>query len=449
MEEIRKINGELLTLDEAVNKNNRLIWSTAYRYVKKGNALGLQIGDLYSLCGIGFLKAFERFDPDNYNVKFSTYAVPMMIGEMQRYFRDHEGDLKFSRRVIELSNKIARAGLEEEKPELISLHFDVTIDDVTEALEFFRIKNARRIEETIYSSDGEEITLGDQLGTNKMSDHTEIDVNLFLESLKPRDRKMIELTTHGKTQLEIGEELGISQVQVSRLMRSLYPTIEKFFGYPEGYFSERKTINSQKERIGMGKKLKRKANGDLEKAKELLKTTSRTPWDIAKETGISDSSAYYWAKKIREPKSQENPITIKTAPIVIKDYVNVKEVAKEIEKITKQQPAALAKEGAKVEDIEFGVPDNDFIKVDVEKQEREIQLQEEYLKAEEAAERAEEYRKNLLRKANIKFGYDLTTHEISPSDLHTLFTQAGNAAAASGLEKLNVSVIITTEQITV
>lgn len=449
MENLKKINGKLMNLDEAVNENNRLIWSIAYKYIKRGTSFGLQVQDLYGICSIGFIKAFNHFDPDTYNVKFSTYAVPKMIGEMQRYFRDNAGDVKFPRRIVTLANKISRENLYEETPELLSLHFDITIEEAEEVLEYFRTRNARSTEERAFTSDGEDITLGDQLGDKKMFDHTEIDVNLFLESLKPRDRKMIELVMIDKTQYEIGDELGISQVQVSRLLKQLYPTVEKFFGYPVGYFAERKKINLSEERVGMAKKkVKREAKGDLEKAKELLASDpKRSPCSIAKETGCTDASVYYWAKKIRNPESQENPVTTSfSSPIVIKDEFDVEEVAKELDKISKQKPVVVTKE-AKTENVEFGIPNNNITE-DIEKREDEIKLQEEYMEAREASERAEEYRLSLLRKANINFGYNIATNEVSPSDLHTLFTQAGHAAASSGLEKLNVSVIISSENIT-
>lgn len=101
MLETRLINGEKMNLDEAVVKNDRLIWSVVQRYVGKGKKWGLEPDDLHSICCIGLIKAFNNFDPDTYDVKFSTYAVPMMIGELQRYFRDSAGDVKFSRRTIE------------------------------------------------------------------------------------------------------------------------------------------------------------------------------------------------------------------------------------------------------------------------------------------------------------------------------------------------------------
>lgn len=457
--ETRRINGEMLTLDEAVNKNNRLIWSVVQRFVKKGATMGLDPEDLHSIAAIGIIKAFKNFDPDVYPVKFSTYAVPLMVGEVQRHFRDHGGLVKFSRRVIELGNKISYAEMVDEKPEITSLHFDVTVDEVNEALEYVYNKFARSTEEVIFNTDGDDITLGDQLGDNKLSDYTSVNVEMFLASLEPRDRVIIEFMMQEKTQSEIGQALGVTQVQVSRLIRKLHPVVEEYFGYPYGYFSNRKKVNDAKEKIKMNskkKKIERKEKGDLELAKKLLAETKRTPCSIAKEANITDSSAYYWAKKIREPEAEENPVEVSYIEPVKED----EKVQEHLEKIKEELisaagvPSAVLKETTskpyseeiKTSNIELGVPIFN-VHDEEEKDYRGVKLVEEFMIAEEAAKLAEEQRMNLLKKSSINFGYHIASNEVSPSDLHVLFTQAGHTASASGLEKLNVNIVITTEKI--
>lgn len=448
--ETRRINGELLTLDEAVKKNNKLIWSVVQRFVKRGAAIGLEPNDLHSIAAIGFIKAFNNFDPDVYPVKFSTYSVPTMKGEIQRHFRDNAGDVKFSRRVIELGNHISYAEMVDEKPEITALHFDVTVDEVNEALEFLFNKFARSTEEVIYSQDGGDITLGEQLVDNRLSDYTSVNVTTFLDSLEPRDRTIIELMLQEKTQSEIGQALGVTQVQVSRLIRKLHPVVEEYFGYPYGYFSNRKKVNDAKERIEVNqkkKKIERSVKGDLELAKKLLAETKRTPCSIAKEANITDSSAYYWAKKIRQPETEEYPVTISyIEPVKKADDEMIEKLKEEIA----NAPVGILADPAKVE---FGYTDGPVYRSENEdlrvksSDSISISFVEEMMKAEEAAKLAEEHRIRLLENAKIGFGYHISSNEITPADLHVLFTQAGHAAASSGLGKVNVNVVISTEMI--
>lgn len=471
--EVRKINGEMLTLEETVKKNERLIWSIANRYFTRGTIFGLEAGDIFSLCSIGMIKAFNKFDPETYDVKFSTYAVPMMIGEMQRYFRDNSGDVKFSRNIVELGNKIVNAGLEDESVETIMNHFDEGEDIVKRAIIYLHHRKARRVDEVVYQNDGEDITLGDQLG--KRDDFSKVDVNVFLDSLDDRDRQLIEMTTYGMTQQEIGDKIGVSQVQVSRLLKKLYPVIEEYFGYPIGYFQDRPKINVSEEKKVMFKNSKNKSNkrrikGDIEQLKILLAETDRTPCSIAKETGCTDSSAYYWAKKIREPEAEENPVVVSKIPDPIKldedglfisaDNLKIEKedaqkfveaIQEELFKSTGISPDLL--DGPKVDVnekgmlikggqlslVEFGVPDS--------KLDQESKYQEEMMHAEEAAKLAEEHRINLLKNASIGFGYHISSNDLTPSDLHVLFTQAGHAAASTGLETINVNIVLTTDKI--
>lgn len=442
--ETRNINGEVMDLDQAVEKNKRLIWSTVQKYVRKGEKFGYEPNDLFSIASIGFIKAFQRFDPEAYPVRFSTYAVPMMIGEIQRYFRDNAGDVKFSRPVILLGNKIAREDMVDEPMDVIALHFDVTEHEVTEALQYLFHGRARSTEETIYNHDGDDVTLGDTLGNNRLGDYSKAYVSDFLDSLEPRDRTIIEMVMAEKTQREIGEEIGVTQVQVSRLLIQLHPHIEQFFGYPVGYFSKRKVVNVKKERIGkMPKKEgKRKVKGDLELAKELLKTTKKTPCSIAKETGCGDTAVYYWAKKIRTPQEEEAPVTVSRIELVEEDKKAQEVIQKTKEEIEKKFGVPSEALTGK---LEVGYPE---MKVEEIKQtEEKVKYQEELMAAEEAAKQAEEYRNKLLKQSKIGFGYTIAADEINPSDLHVLFTQAGHTAASSGVENLNVNIFISTEKI--
>lgn len=482
--ETKNINGEILTLEEAEKKNSKLIWSVVQRYKTRGQKLGQDPDDLYNLAFIGFAKAFNNFKPEEYAVKFSTYAVPMMIGELQRWFRDNVGDVKFSRAVIDLANKIGRDDMADEKKETIANHYDVTLKQVNDALGCIFYRKASSTDEVTFAGEDQEITLGDMIGDD--ADYSEVNVNVFLDSLEPRNRKIVELTLQGLKQEEVGEEIGISQVQVSRLLKKLYPRIEEFFGYPIGYFQERKTINAREEKKEMAKKRgtdkkKKVEKGNLELAKELLLKTNKKVGAIIKETGISSGSAYYWAGKLRpeaqkeeevKPQSTENyylkPVTIKddkpevkkpvfykVEPIVAsKGDEENKELIEKLEEDIRSAAGAppeafgepLVVQTGSISMVELGVPPVD-LDADAAARKADEEHAEKMRAAEESAKLAEEHRQNLLNRSERSYGYSIVTRDVTPSDLHTLFTQVGHATSMSGIDKVNVSVVVTTESI--
>lgn len=447
------INGVLMDQDELFAKNGRLIWSVANRYRVKGLSFGLDPEDLYNIAAIGMINAFKRFDPEKYPVKFSTYAVPMMKGEVQRFFRDLGGDVKFSRPIIDVANKIMREEMQEEPVEKLMLHFDEDEIMINDALYYIFNNRARSLHGTVYQAEGDEITLEDQIGNNKLADYTSANVKDFLESLAPRNRRMVELTMLGWTQAMIGQELGITQVQVSRLMRNLYDYIEKFFGYPVGYFQNRKTVKVDEEEKRMKNKAKksgpRTKKGDLAKAKELLRTTKKSPNKIAKETGITEGSSYYWAKKIREPQ-EESPVSVSwKEPEVPVD--NPEEVAT-TDKIVNcerksfyamgvpEEPFSQEKQFINNPHIELGVPDLSDAEIE------EWKCEQEKAEAEAFYKKLEEDEK-LFEKVDKVFSYGASAEDVSPSEIHTIFSQVGNVAASSGLNKLNVHVAVSTEKL--
>lgn len=476
--ETRQINGETLTLDETVNKNKQLIWSVVKRHKSRGAAMGIDPHELFSIAGMGMIKAFKNFDPENFPVKFSTYAVPMMNGEIQRYFRDNSGDLKFSRSILDVANKILREQMQEEEISTIALHFDITEEEVKTAFEYFRLRKAQSMEATVYHSDGDDITLADQIGNEKLSDYTQVTVDSFLDTLDDRERTIIELTMQEWTQREIGDHIGLSQVQVSRIIKQLHPAVERFFGFPVGYFSNREGKKSKKkERVVLAKKKteKRKVKGDLELAKKLLAETKRTPCSIAKETNCTDAACYYWAKKIREPEKEENPVTTSKIEPIVPDETEgkIKEHQEHIDKVLQEfkeslgVPAELVggdsgsvpqakanvemnQEGIFVDGNKIagdgnyilGVPNGSSAELESKK------AKEEAMKDEtEAVKKAEEHRQKLISNAQVVFGYSITSKDVTPSDLHTLFTQAGHSAASSGVEKVNLQLVITTGEL--
>ena len=159
--------GDQAARDELIQKNMRLVWSVVQRFINRG----YEPEDLFQIGCIGLLKSVDKFDL-SYNVKFSTYAVPMIIGEIQRFIRD-DGTVKVSRSLKEMSNKIRRAKDELSKvfgrtPTITELseHLELTPEDIIMAQEASRTPSS--IHETVYENDGDPITLLDQI-----ADHSE------------------------------------------------------------------------------------------------------------------------------------------------------------------------------------------------------------------------------------------------------------------------------------
>lgn len=202
-----------------LNSNVNLIKSIVKRFLNKG----VEYDDLYQLGCMGFLKAVKNFD-EKYGVMFSTYAVPLIIGEIKRFMRD-DGAIKVSRAVKVLANKINRyigeyraKNGEEPRVEVIAKHFNVEASDVVFAID------SARYPVSLNSVDGEDEDNKTEL-MDKISVPFEqedlidkIMLRSFIEKLPEREKKVIILRYfRDKTQSEIAGELGVSQVQVSRL----------------------------------------------------------------------------------------------------------------------------------------------------------------------------------------------------------------------------------------
>lgn len=172
------------------------------------------------------LKSVDKFDL-SYDVRFSTYAVPMIIGEIQRFIRD-DGTVKVSRSLKELGNKIRRARDELSKtmgkvPTVaeIANYLDISPEDVVLAQEAVRAPSS--IHETVYENDGDPITLLDQIADNTETKwFDKIVLKDAIRDLDERERLIVYLRYYkDQTQSEVADRLGISQVQVSRLEKKI------------------------------------------------------------------------------------------------------------------------------------------------------------------------------------------------------------------------------------
>ncbi|MEQ6376253.1 RNA polymerase sporulation sigma factor SigF [Bacillaceae bacterium S4-13-58] len=217
--------GDQTARDLLVEKNIRLVWSVVQRFLNRG----YDPDDLFQIGSIGLIKSIDKFDL-SYDVKFSTYAVPMIIGEIQRFIRD-DGSIKVSRSLKETGNKIRR-----KKDELTKkLGRSPTIHELSEALEIpseeivlaqEAAKSPQSIHETVYENDGDPITLLDQMADQDSKWFDKMALKEALLRLDERERLIIYLRYYkDQTQSEVANRLGISQVQVSRLEKKILDVI--------------------------------------------------------------------------------------------------------------------------------------------------------------------------------------------------------------------------------
>ncbi|WP_028987300.1 RNA polymerase sporulation sigma factor SigF [Thermicanus aegyptius] len=220
--------GDQEARDALVKANLRLVWSVVQRFLNRG----YEADDLFQIGAIGLLKAVDKFDL-SYEVKFSTYAVPMIIGEIQRFLRD-DGSVKVSRSLKEMNHRIRRKrdDLAKELGRNPTIHeiagaLGITPDEVVLAHEASRTPTS--IHETVYENDGDPITLMDQIAYDPEEKwFSNLTLRDVIERLSERERLIVYLRYYkDQTQSEVAERLGISQVQVSRLEKKILTMLRK------------------------------------------------------------------------------------------------------------------------------------------------------------------------------------------------------------------------------
>lgn len=214
-------HGDKAARDILVEKNIRLVWSVVQRFINRG----YDPDDLFQIGSIGLIKSIDKFDL-SYDVRFSTYAVPMIIGEIQRFIRD-DGSVKVSRSLKETGNKIRRKGDELTK----QLSRSPTVNEIAEALEITpeevvhaqeAAKSPHSIHETVFENDGDPITLLDQIADEDSKWFDTLTLQEAIRGLNERERLIVYLRYYkDQTQTEVADRLGISQVQVSRLEKKI------------------------------------------------------------------------------------------------------------------------------------------------------------------------------------------------------------------------------------
>lgn len=221
-------SGDKEARDYLVEGNIKLVLSV----IKKFNNRGENLDDLFQVGSIGLLKAIDNFD-FSHGVKFSTYAVPMIIGEIKRYLRDNS-KIRVSRslkdiayRALQYKEKIISETGKEPEIEEVASYLNVEVIDIIIALE--AIQDPVSIYTPIYSNGGDEIYLMDQITDKEYDENKRINEMIIDEGIKklnPRLKNIIYSRYYeNKTQVEIASELGISQAQVSRLEKSALKAI--------------------------------------------------------------------------------------------------------------------------------------------------------------------------------------------------------------------------------
>ena len=220
---IKAHEGDKEARDKLVFENTGLIWSMVKRFTGRG----YDVEDLFQIGCVGILKAIDKFDM-SFDVKFSTYAVPMILGEIKRFIRD-DGMVKVSRSLKENGWKIKTVEAEltailgrEPTIEEMAAKVELSREEIVMTMEANREVDS--IHRVVYENDGGEVYLGDQIADECNEDKLENHMVLkkLIEELNDKEKDIIGMRYFGEqTQTQVAEKLGISQVQVSRLEKKI------------------------------------------------------------------------------------------------------------------------------------------------------------------------------------------------------------------------------------
>ncbi|MBO5019171.1 MAG: RNA polymerase sporulation sigma factor SigG [Clostridia bacterium] len=221
-------NGNTNAREELINGNLRLVLSVIQRFTGRGENLD----DLFQVGCIGLIKSIDNFDITQ-NVRFSTYAVPMIIGEIRRYLRDNNA-VRVSRsikdtayRAMQVKERLMAERQEEPTVSEIAKELGISTAEVVVAME--SIVNPMSLYDPVYSDGGDTIYVLDQLGDNNDDNNwlQEISFKESIKALSEREKHILSLRfMQGKTQMEVSREIGISQAQVSRLEKGALDKIK-------------------------------------------------------------------------------------------------------------------------------------------------------------------------------------------------------------------------------
>lgn len=222
--------GDAEAREKLINGNLRLVLSVIQKFANRGE----NADDLFQIGCIGLIKAIDNFDT-SLNVRFSTYGVPMIIGEIRRYLRDNSA-IRVSRSMRDTAYRV----LQEKEKLMNSSHREPTVDEIAKSLGIKRedvvesidaITEPVSLNEPIYTDSGDAVCGMDQIGDTKNTDEgwiEQIAIGEAISKLPKREKQILNLRFYeGKTQLQVAEEIGISQAQVSRLEKGAINQIKK------------------------------------------------------------------------------------------------------------------------------------------------------------------------------------------------------------------------------
>ena len=222
--------GDRKAREQLIDGNLRLVLSVIQRFEKRGESPD----DLFQVGCIGLIKAISNFDPDK-QVRFSTYGVPMIAGEVRRYLRDNSA-IRVSRsirdvayRVLQCKEVMTTQMGREPKLEEIAKQLDLPVEEVSQAMD--AVCAPVSLYDPVYSDGGDPLTVMDQVRDTRNTDEhwmEHIALQTAFTRLNPREKQILSLRFYdGKTQMEVAGALGISQAQVSRLEKSAISDLRK------------------------------------------------------------------------------------------------------------------------------------------------------------------------------------------------------------------------------
>ncbi|ABK60597.1 Specialized DNA-dependent RNA polymerase sigma subunit [Clostridium novyi NT] len=224
-------DGDNLSREKFVRGNLRLVLSVIQRFNNRGE----NVDDLFQVGCIGLIKAIDNFDLSQ-NVKFSTYAVPMIIGEIRRYLRDNNS-IRVSRslrdiayKALQVRDKIIKKENKDPNVSRIAKELDLPREEVVFALD--AIQDPVSLFEPIYHDGGDALYVMDQISDSKNVDESwieNISIKEAMKRLNEREKMILNMRFfQGRTQMEVADEIGISQAQVSRLEKTALKHMRKY-----------------------------------------------------------------------------------------------------------------------------------------------------------------------------------------------------------------------------
>ena len=217
----RTKEGDMAAREKLIRGNLRLVLSVLQRFASRGE----NMDDLFQVGCIGLIKAVDNFDI-NQPVRFSTYGVPMIVGEIRRYLRDNSA-IRVSRSLRDTAYKVLQA----RERLLRQSQREPTVEQLAQVLAMDAIVDPVSLYEPIYSEGGDTVCVMDQVSDRRCTDESwiqRIALKDAISRLTPRERSILMMRfNQGKTQMEVSAQIGISQAQVSRLEKGAIRAIKK------------------------------------------------------------------------------------------------------------------------------------------------------------------------------------------------------------------------------